>query len=176
MDGYLLDTNHVIPLLRDRHKHRESILQRIADLPAGSPICIAAATLAELEVGCCFQQQGRELAQAEIRQVIQANGLDVLPFTRHTAVEYGELKAALMRQYDREGTKNAAKWPEVWTCPTKGQPLGADEFDLIMMSHAVERNMVLVTSDPMRRIIEGLGSDILPVRFDHWAAPPTACE
>lgn len=168
MDEYLLDTNHVIPLLREKDPRRAAILAKLSAVPTESHVCIATATLAELEVGCSFQVKGREDAQTEIREVLRANRLDIRPFTQHTAAEYGALKAALMRQFAREEVRNAAKWPEVWTGPVKGQPLGADEFDLIMVSHAMERNMVLVTNDPMRRIIEGISSMGSLPRFDNW--------
>jgi predicted nucleic acid-binding protein len=168
MDEYLLDTNHVIPLLREKDPRRGVILAKLSLIPAESHVCIATATLAELEVGCCFQEKGRQDAQTEVREVLRANKLDIRPFTQHTAAEYGMLKAVLMRQFAREEVRNAAKWPEVWTSPVKGQPLGADEFDLIMVSHAMERNMVLVTNDPMRRIIEGISSLGSLPRFDNW--------
>jgi len=57
MDGFLLDTNHVIPLLREQHDHRATILQRLGTLAAESPVYIATATIAELEVGCCLDRK-----------------------------------------------------------------------------------------------------------------------
>lgn len=164
-----MDTNHLIPLLREGHEHRPAILQRLAAVPPQSPVYIATATVAELEVGCCFQQKGRLESQAEIRKVIRANGLRILKFTSHTAAEYGVLKAALMRRYGREGLKKAAKWPEVWTSPVKGQPLGVDEMDLLVISHAIERNLVLVTSDKMKRIREALSEPYPGFRIENWA-------
>lgn len=168
MDEYLLDTNHVIPLLRGEEPVRGVILAKLSTIPAKSHVCIATATLAELEVGCCFDSQGRDEAQSEIRDVLRANKLDIRPFTQHTAAHYGELKATLMEKFARKGVRRRAKWPEVWTSPVKGQPLGADEFDLILVSHAIERNMVLVTTDPMSRIIEGLSSLGSLRPFENW--------
>jgi predicted nucleic acid-binding protein len=115
MDEYLLDTNHVIPLLREQDPRRGVILAKLSTIPAES-------------------------------------------------------------QFAREEVRNAAKWPEVWTSPVKGQPLGADEFDLIMVSHAMERNMVLVTNDPMRRIIEGISSLGSAPRFDNWISIASGTE
>ncbi len=134
-----------------------------------SPVYIATATVAELEVGCCFQQNGKLESQAEIRAVVRTNGLRILDFTSHTAAEYGALKAALMRKYDREGLRKAAKWPEVWTSPVKGQPLGVDEMDLLMISHAIERNLVLVTSDKMERIRNAVCESVPGFRIENWA-------
>lgn len=157
MDGYLLDTNHLIPLLRDRHPHREIVLQQLGTAAADSPVYVASSTLAELEVGCCLGATERFEAQAELREVVRANNLSVLDFTRHTAAEYGSLKASLMQKFNREhAKKNKAKWPELWTSPDKASTLGIDEFDLLVVSHAIERRLILVTTDFMRRILEGI--------------------
>jgi predicted nucleic acid-binding protein len=122
-----------------------------------APVYVSTATLAELEVGCCIGPTDRAEAQTEIREVIRTNKLSVLDFTKHTAAEYGALKAALMLKYNREQVKkNKAKWPEVWTTPNKGATLGVDEFDLLVVSHAIERRLVLVTIDPMLRILDGI--------------------
>ena len=174
MDGYLLDANHVIPLLRPDDADRTRILNRMAAMPPDSPVCIATGTLAELEVGCCFQK-GRSEAQADIRETIRANNLSVLEFTNHTAAEYGILKAALMRKYNREALKkNRAKFPEEWTSPDKGKTLGVDEFDLLVVSHAIERNLVLVTTDRMLRICDGLGETSERLHFLNWVPPQSA--
>lgn len=171
MDVYLLDTNHLIPFLKAENPKRAAIVAKLSALPPESHVCVATATLAELEVGCASTTANRAVAQAEIRSVIAANKLVVLPFTEHTAAEYGAIKAALMRQYDRAGRKKAAKWPEGWAKPTNGEKLGADELDMIVVSHAVERNMVLVTNDGMERIIDALKLAGIQVRPENWLGP-----
>ena len=157
MDGYLLDTNHLVPLLRADHRDRAAVLNGLAAASAQAPVYVATATLAELEVGCCIGLTERSEAQTEIREVIRANKLSIKDFTNHTAAEYGALKAALMLKYNRMQVKsNKSKWPELWTSPDRGVTLGVDEFDLLVVSHAMERRLVLVTADPMRRILEGI--------------------
>jgi predicted nucleic acid-binding protein len=156
MDGYLLDTNHIIPLLRGRDDVKARITTELAAVSAESPVCIATATLAELEIGCCLGKKERSEAQSEVREVIKSNKLRVLEFTNHTAAEYGALKAALMQKYNREDLKRATKWPELWPNPDTGGVLGIDEFDLLVVSHAIERKLVLVTTDSMRRIMDGV--------------------
>jgi len=175
MDGYLLDANHLFPLLRANDANRTSILKRMATVPSDSPVYVATATLAELELGC-FWPHERPQAQTEIRDTIRTNKLKVLDFTTHTASVYGELKAALMRKYNREGVKNAAKWPEVWTSPDKGATLGVDEFDLLVVCHALERRLMLVTSDKMLRICDGLGETSERLRFESWVPPKSISE
>jgi predicted nucleic acid-binding protein len=169
VDTYLLDTNHVIPLLRKDESPRKLLLLKLAALPSDSPVCIATVTLAELEVGCADRETGRTEAQAELRKVVAQSGFDIRPFTKHTAAEYGAIKAALMKQYNRESRKkNRAKWPEGWIKPETGDKLGADELDLMLVSHAVERNMVLVSTDHMNRITEALRNANITVRRENW--------
>lgn len=172
MDGYLLDTNHVVPLLRQSHEHRAAILRRLGSVPSDSPVCIATATLAELELGCSRYRNGtqRTERQAELRETIRSNSLRVLDFTSHTAAEYGVLKAALMQKFNRNAQKRAAKFPEVWTSPDKGATLGVDEFDLLMVSHAIERGLVLVTTDQMLRICDGIGAAKQNLNFGNWVS------
>lgn len=76
-----------------------------------------------------------------------------------------------MRKYDREGSRKAAKWPEVWTSPVKGQPLGVDAMDLLLISHAIERNLVLVTADKMERIRNAVCESFPGFRIENWAKP-----
>ncbi len=177
-NGYLLDANHLIPLLRPNDDRRTAILARMAAESARSPMFVATATLAELEVGFCLWQDGdpRSELQAEFRKTIRTNDLNVLDFTDHTAAEYGVLKAALMLKYNRQNvTKNRAKWPEVWTSPDKGATLdGVDEFDLLVVSHAIERNLVLVATDPMLRICDGLDDVPDCPQFVDWISNPTS--
>lgn len=171
MDVYLLDTNHIVAMLRAKDPRRRTVLAKMAALPPESHVCIATVTLAELEVGCAAKTIRRDEAQTEIRDVIGVNKLDVRPFTRHTAAEYGAIKAALMRQYDRAGRSNAAKWPEGWDKPPGGAKLGADEIDIMLVSHAVERNMVLVTGDRLSRIADALYNAGISLQRDNWLAP-----
>lgn len=171
MDAYLLDTNHIITLLRASDARRVTLLAKLAALPPESPVCIATVTLAELEVGCACKATERATAQAELREVLAKNRFDVRPFTNHTAAEYGAIKAALMNHFDRTGRKNAAKWPEGWTKPATGEKLGADEIDVMLVSHAVECNMVLVSDDGMKRIFDALGPAGFCVRRENWLVP-----
>jgi len=167
MDGYLLDANHLFPLLRANDANRTAILKRMATVPSDAPVYVATATLAELELGC-FWPHERPQAQTEIRDTIRTNKLTVLDFTNHTASVYGELKAALMRKYNRKGLNRASKVPERWTSPDKGATLGVDEFDLLVVCHALERRLVLVTLDPMLRICQGIGEAANGLGFDNW--------
>ncbi len=65
--------------------------------------------------------------------------------------------------------EKAAKWPEAWVHPDTGHKLGIDEMDLIIISHAIERNLVLVTSDRLNRIRDGIRLIDIAFRTEKWA-------
>lgn len=81
---------------------------------------------------------------------------------------YGNLKAQLMLKYNRKGVPRGSKWPETWPLPHKGSVLGVDEFDLLMVAHALEHRLVLVTNDEMRRIRDGLGGAADDLQVEDW--------
>jgi predicted nucleic acid-binding protein len=69
--------------------------------------------------------------------------------TRHTSIEYAELKKNVAVRYlsaplSRDDRK---RWIENWVDKTTGQVLGIDENDLWQCAQARERNLVLVTVD-----------------------------
>ena len=49
--------------------------------------------------------------------------------------------------------------------------LGFDENDLWIVAQAVERNLVLVTSDKMNRIRDTVRSLYRELRFEDWTEP-----
>lgn len=156
MDGYLLDTNVLIPLVRPKHKHTEIVKRWLERVPGDAPIFLSVAAIAELFVGPMFGGGDVEEVRREIEAVIKSNGFSVLAIDRHVAAEYGNLKARLMLKYDRKGKPKPAKWPENWELPERGSKLGIDELDLLMIAQALQRRLMLVTNDEMRRIREGL--------------------
>ncbi len=159
MDGYILDTNILLYLMGQRMSCHEAVWRRRRACPDGTPIYVSPFALAEVNVGCCLTSTDAAAAAAagqEAVEFLDKHGFQVPPATRHTAPHYGELKARLMRRFDREKLtkKCRAKWPEGWPDPTTGEKLGADEIDLLIAAQAIERNLVLVSGDSMRRIRE----------------------
>ena len=72
----------------------------------------------------------------------------MLGLTKHTAEEYGELKALLAKTYLRNALrKDRPRWLEEWVDKATGQKLQVDENDLWMCAQARERNLVLITTD-----------------------------
>lgn len=172
MDGYLLDTNVLVPLLRPGHSAGEAVRNRLAQVPPASPLFISVAALAELQVGPVWSGGDADQARREIEVTISDNGFKVREITRHTAAVYGDLKARLMLKYNRKKAPKPAKWPETWPMPDTGAELGVDELDLLMVAHALEHRLVLVTNDEMRRIRDGLGEAAPDLRLEDWTHEP----
>lgn len=168
MDGYLLDTNVIVTLLRPNHRDGPSVRRRLAQVPSDSPVYISAAALCELQVGPILGKKNADEARREIDSTITQEGFMIRDVTKKTAVVYGDLKARLMLKYNRRTQKNIAKWPERWTLPDTGALLGIDEFDLLMVAHAIEFRLVLVTNDEMPRIREGLGDVAGELHLEDW--------
>lgn len=168
MDGYLLDTNVLVTLLHPKDPARKEIVKRLAGL-ADSPVSVSVAALAELEVGCSLRSESRNEARRELREAIASSGFKIRAFTQHSAAVYGILKARLMIKYNRQDYRRGAKRPDEWPLPDKAGKLGIDEFDLLMVTHALEYGLVLVTRDRMSRIRDGLGEAAANLRLEDWS-------
>lgn len=169
MDGYILDTNILLYLMGERMSGHEAVWRRRRACQDGTPIYVSPFALAEFDVGCCLKSADAADARQGAVDFLDTHGFQVPPATRHTAPYYGELKARLMRRFDREKLtkRRRAKWPEGWPDPATGEKLEVDEIDLLIAAQAIERNLVLVSGDSMRRIRE-----VAPeLNVEDWAAP-----
>lgn len=169
MDGYLLDTNILLYLMGKRTSRHGPVWRRRRACLDGTPIYVSPFALAEFNVGCCLTSADATAARQEAVDFLDTHGFQVPPLTKHTAPHYGELKARLMRRFDREKLtkKHRGAGPEGWPDPATGEKLGADEIDLLIAAQAIERNLVLVSGDSMRRIRE-----VAPeLHVEDWAAP-----
>ena len=96
------------------------------------------------------------------------NDFKIRALTKHSAAVYGDLKARLMLKYNRQDRRSGAKRPEEWPLPDKAGKLGIDEFDLLMVTHALEYRLVLATDEEMTRIRDGLGEAAPDLRLEDW--------
>ena len=167
MDGYLLDTNVLVTLLRGGPA-REAMVRRLASL-AESHISVSVAALAELDVGCSLGSKNRDEARRDLHETMASNDFKIRELTKHSAAVYGDLKARLMLKYNRQDHRKGAKRPEEWPLPDKAGKLGIDEFDLLMVTHALEYRLVLVTNEEMTRIRDGLGEAAADLRLEDWS-------
>ncbi|NLX14726.1 MAG: type II toxin-antitoxin system VapC family toxin [Phycisphaerales bacterium] len=171
MDGYLLDTNVLIHPLKPQPQESGTVQQWLAKLSPEMPILVSVAALAELYVGPPRLKGADDVqARREIETSISHSAFKICEITKHTAAVYGDLKARMMRQYNRP--KGKGKWPEKWPLPDKGSQLGIDEFDLLIVAHALEYRLVLVTNDDMKRIRDGLGEVAAELQIVDWTKEP----
>jgi tRNA(fMet)-specific endonuclease VapC len=118
--NYLLDTNAVIALLRDRPAGvRNRLRQAVSE---GSSIAVPSIVLYELWYGVARSERRRE--NADRLRVFLSGNLDIVPFEADDAVAAGELRAAL---------------------ETAGTPIGP--YDLLIAAQALRNRTTLVTAN-----------------------------
>ena len=94
----------------------------------------------------------------------------VLNIDRHTAVPYGQLKAALFEKFTRKDGKRARRLHQL-TNPDDLGPLGIQENDVWIAAQAMQYNLILVTDDAMRKI-KSVASGLI---VENWLKDPS-CE
>lgn len=149
MDGYLFDTNTLSALLDPSHTKHTDATAAIASLDSAAPKFVSVLALAELQFGKLLIEAFAGSASAALSSIIsRAQTYAPLEITRHTAAEYGELKANLAKLYlARAFRRDRPRWLENWVDHATGQRLQVDENDLWMCAQARERNLVMLTAD-----------------------------
>jgi tRNA(fMet)-specific endonuclease VapC len=89
--SYLLDTNAVIALLKNRPRSVRNRLRRVAS--GGTSVAVSTVVLYELWYGVARSQRRRE--NAERLRVFLSGNIDVVPFGEEDAAIAGDLRAAL---------------------------------------------------------------------------------
>lgn len=118
--SYLLDTNAVIALLKNRPAGVRSRLYRA--LSRGASIAVSSVVLYELWYGVARSRHRRE--NAERLRVFLSGNINVVPFDEEDAVAAGELRAAL---------------------EAAGTPIGP--YDLLIAAQALRTRVTLVTAN-----------------------------
>lgn len=156
-EAYLFDTNFVSALIDGRNDHHDEANKFLVDKAASSFWCSIIA-FAEIEYGLkiapLINDDLHKSIRAELSKFSQATNL--LAPNRHTIQSYSSLRAELFKRYsprDKRG-RLTKKWPEDLHDRTTSKTLGIQENDIWLAAQAIERNLVLVTNDSMRRIAE----------------------
>lgn len=150
---YLLDTSLLSRLLDTGHKDHAAAAAWEQALPKESVKLVSVVALAELRFGLELAKRANRVAVLPRLEDIlrRAEQHDPLPITRASGHEYAVLKADLAQARMPKKLAHAAKasWgnPESWLDEYTGQALGTQENDLWQCAQAVERNLVLATSD-----------------------------
>lgn len=149
MDGFLLETTILSAMLDAAHAKHMAARDAVAALDPAAPKFVSAVALAELTFGQRLVEAFTGASLPNLARILsQAQAHAVLDITRHTAAEYGELKANLAKAYLAKAfRRNRPRWLENWVDKATGQILQVDENDLWMCAQARERNLVLITAD-----------------------------
>jgi tRNA(fMet)-specific endonuclease VapC len=118
--NYLLDTNAVIALLRNRPVGVRNRLRQA--LSEGGSIAVPSVALYELWYGVARSARQRE--NSERLRVFLSGNIGIVPFEEEDAVAAGDLRAAL---------------------ETAGTPIGP--YDLLIAAQALRRRTTLVTAN-----------------------------
>lgn len=171
MTGYLLDTNTISHWF-DGDVGRFPAVKAAADARAAdSPLYVSAITLGEIEYGHALNPASAGTKRDEFIAFVGAQLPQILQVSKHTAEPYGHIRAKLFEKFAPPGgwPKKGKKRVEQLYDPVAARELGIDENDLWIVAQALERNLVLVTSDKMTRIREAVCELYSDFRFEDWA-------
>jgi len=159
MDGYLLDTcvfSHLYNPEKEFHEKTQAFLHSI---PEGAPRWLSVISLAELRFGVRMAEVcgHRRLDQARATLNAAAD-MPLLQVSRHTADACSVIRQMLASTYFKNGgCTKPPRWVEDWVDRASGKRLQVDENNVWLCALAIERNLVLVTTDRrMMRIPQAL--------------------
>jgi tRNA(fMet)-specific endonuclease VapC len=146
MDTYLLDTNLVSVLYDAGRSNHLAVRSALADLDPNAAQLASAVTIGELRFGLALSRAaGRPLAHIEAC-IERTEEHPLAEIGRHTAEAFGYVKSSVALQRVNIQPR-IPRWVEDWSDRVTGQLLQIDENDLWIAAQAVERNLVVVTSD-----------------------------
>jgi len=163
-DAYLLDTS-IASALWDALHVKHAVFRGRWQKLASDRVFVSVVSLAEVEYGLRVAPNIDHERQRRVRQAMWS--FVALPLDRHVVESYAELRARLFARHSRRnarGRLTAKVVPDLWE-RTPDKLLGIQENDLWLASVAMERNLVLITTDRMAHIAQAAGTDL---RLDLW--------
>ena len=143
---YLLDTNLVSVLYDAGRPNHRAVRTALSTLDPLAPQLVSAVTIGEPRFGLALSRvAGRPLTHIEAC-IERTEEHPLAEVGRHTAEAFGYVKSSVaMQRIDIQ--RRTPRWVEAWSDRVTGQLLQIDENDLWIAAQAVERNLVVVTSD-----------------------------
>lgn len=147
MDTYLLDTNLVSVLYDAGRSNHLTVRSALAAFDPAASQLVSVITIGELRFGLALSRAaGRPLDHIEAC-IERTEEHPLAEVGRHTAEAFGYVKSSVALQRV-DIRRRMPRWVEAWSDRVTGQLLQIDENDLWIAAQAVERNLVVVTSDP----------------------------
>jgi tRNA(fMet)-specific endonuclease VapC len=155
VEGYLLDTSALTPLIDEGHIQHVAATTTITSIGT-APIYVSALSFAEMLYGLRLYEKSTGIMLPNAGKMIAAaKSYPQLDVTHHTASEYAELKAALAVHYLPKVTRVfRKKYVEDWIDKFTGKTLGVDDNDLWICAQAREVNFVVVRGDKKMDVIQ----------------------
>lgn len=173
VDGYLLDTMTISHWFDGRSGRFPTVKSHADARAADSPLYISAITLGEIESGHAQNPVGAGAHRSLFIEFVDHRLPQILDVSKHTAEPYGNIRAYLVEKFAPKAGWSKKKKAEQLYDPIAGRELGIDENDLWIVAQAVERNLVLVTSDKMAPIREAVHEKYPTFRIEDWTKPDT---
>jgi len=156
MKAYLLDTNIASALWDTLDKDHPTALKFVADAAAAGDLAyVSRVSIAEIEYGMKLHLSTDVTRRAKAVAAMRAY-TSIREIGKPTTDPYSTIRAALFTKFGSRDAKRRIKekQPEQLLDRTTGLALGIQENDLWIGAIAVERHMILVTEDKMKRIQE----------------------
>jgi tRNA(fMet)-specific endonuclease VapC len=163
VQGYLLDSNIIRYWFDGECMEHDRVLQRVQNLPVGTPLTVSAITLGEIQYGLRVLEESPDY-EVELAGFIYQQLPMTLGVTDTTRIDYGSIRARLFRRYAPGELRRKLRLPEQLVDPVTGLTLGIQENDLWIAAQAVEHNLILVSNDRLTRIRE-VASEL---RVENW--------
>lgn len=157
-DGYLLDTN-VACALWDVDDLYHLVATAFIESVGFAPVFISPVVFGEILYGLeVFLGTANDRRRELFAKLEELGPESIAVVTRHTAREYGRIRAALFREFGSRDARGRVreKRPEQLLDSTSSRELGIQENDLWLSAQAVERNLVLVSRDSKIERIKGV--------------------
>lgn len=165
LDGYLLDTCLLSALLDPTKGTHVAVCGTIDSLDEKAPKYVSVITLAELRFGIRLATLRGDSDTERLDEIVRKAQLHPpLNVTRHTAEEYGFIKAELANKYLYKALRKDSRprWIEDWVDKATGKKLQIDENDLWLTAQAQERNLILLTAE---KKIHRIGAAVPTIRI-----------
>lgn len=170
MDGYLLDTQTLCYWFDATDERFSRVNAAVDQLPSDAPLYVSAITLGEICYGHAANPNGAGPKRADFEQFIRTRLPQSLEVSHHTAEAYGKVRALLAQRFGPKEGWTKKRRAEQMTDPVTGRELGIDENDLWIVAQAIERRLVLVTADKMKRIRDTVGELYPDFQSENWGA------
>lgn len=172
--SYLIDTQTIRYWFDHKAEQYKAVNNAVEKLNPRSVLYVSSISLGEIEYGHCIAPSQDKKAHDSFREFIRTRLPQILPISGHTVEPYAHVRACLVEKCAPKDGWGKTKRAEQLCHPLSAKALGIQENDLWLIAQAIERNLVLVTNDAMRKLQDAVQDSRFTVRFENWCEPEDA--